>query len=142
MREVAQISRLLPREPNGAERLVGKCDERDRGRRLVIEERGEAPVDRCRGLAGKLLIDDGARNGGEMRSLRARLERSAPHLIDDGGKLGIDAAKMIDRAAVRGGLRHFRGRYRMGMRHAPREQHGDSVTTRGAAERPTTALRR
>jgi hypothetical protein len=62
-REVAQVTNLLPREPDLPQNLV-LGGEQLRGRwRAVAEERGEAGVDRTGRLGRELLADDGAHEG-------------------------------------------------------------------------------
>ena len=100
-REILDVGDLLPGEAGGAKALVVGGEDLLRRRGAIAVQGFDATVDRRRGLARELLVDDRADERIEVAAARARGELARADAVDDARELRITLAKVVD-----GGLVH------------------------------------
>jgi len=97
--EPLQVRQLLPRQAAGPQ-LLFRAGQDGPGRRVAPGEDGpEAPVDRGRGLARELLVDDRPDQRVEGPLGGAGGQHEGPRAVDDEAQGGVGAAQPLDGAA-------------------------------------------
>lgn len=97
--EIAHAERLAERQPRRAQRLDRRREHLLGAGRPAAVQREEPPVDRRRGLAGQLLVHDGADERREVRGAAADAELVPPHPIDQRRHPRVGRADVRERAA-------------------------------------------
>jgi len=98
-REVLEVGKLLPRQPGGSKMVIGRGRELVGPRGPASIESENAAVDRCRGLARQLLVDDRPTHRIEVRPFGSWRQTKRPDAANDGGERRIRGREVCDRTA-------------------------------------------